>query len=56
MTVDLVDFWGLVFGLIVGVPCWVFALLLAAYGSAVAGRGTCGLGRRTGADISDPDG
>lgn len=37
-------------------PCWPLALLLAAYGSAVAGLGTCGLGRRTGAVRSGPDG
>jgi hypothetical protein len=49
----IVDFCGLVFGLMVGVDCCAAALRLA-YGSAVAGLAISGLrGRRTGADMRD---
>ena len=51
----VLDLDGLPAGLIVGVAC-APARLLAAYGSAVAGRVNSGLrGRRTGAAIRVPD-
>ena len=55
VAVDILDLDGLPVGLIVGVAC-APARLLAAYGSAVAGRVNSGLrGRRTGAAIRVPD-
>lgn len=55
VAVEILAFDGLPAGLIVGVAC-APALLLAAYGSAVAGRASSGLlGRRTGAAIKVPE-
>ena len=55
VAVDVLDLDGLPAGLIVGVAC-APARLLAAYGSAVAGRANSGLrGRRTGAAIRVPE-
>lgn len=54
VTVDDLALEGLSAGLMLGVAC--APALLAAYGSAVAGRASSGLrGRLTGADIRDPE-
>ena len=54
-TAVALDLEGLIFGLMVGV-FWIPVRLLAAYGSAVAGRVSSGrLGRRTGAAIREPE-
>lgn len=56
VAVEALDLEGLRLGLMVGV-LWLPARLLAAYGSAVAGRVSSGLrgGRRTGAAMREPE-